>query len=111
MEDRVAEVTVRIVIPETAPEEAVMIAVPAEPDVARPLLSIVATDGFDELQVNCGLILWPVPSENAPRTPNCWVAPAGVTGDRVMEVNGKFDVVPPALLLPPPLSPPPPHVV
>ena len=91
MEVRVAEVTVRIVIPEILPEVAVMLAVPPETDVARPLLLIVATDVFDEVQPNCGLISWPVPSENAPRTPNCWVVPTGVTGDRVMEANGELD--------------------
>ena len=54
MEDRVAEVTVRVVLPEILPEVAVMIAVPAEPSVAvaRPLVPTV-TDGFDEVQVTC----------------------------------------------------------
>ena len=78
-----------------------MVAVPAETDVARPLLLIVATDVFDEVQVTCGLTSWLVPSENAPRAANCWVTPTGVTGDRNMEANGDDDDV----------SPPPPHVV
>jgi hypothetical protein len=100
MEDRVAEVTVRVVLPEIFPEVAVMVALPAETQVARPLLLIVATDVFDEVQVTCGRTSWLVPSENAPRAANCWVAPTGVTGDRDMEANGDDDV-----------SPPPPHVV
>ncbi len=47
MEDRVAEVTVRVVLLEIAPEVAVMVAVPAAMAVARPLLSTVATDVLD----------------------------------------------------------------
>ena len=57
MEDRVAEVTVRVVLPEILPEVAVMIAVPDELGVAvaRPLVPTV-TDGFDEVQVTCAPI-------------------------------------------------------
>ncbi len=48
----VAEVTVRVVDPETFPEAAVILVVPAATDVARPLepiaLLIVATLVFDE---------------------------------------------------------------
>jgi hypothetical protein len=39
-----------------------MVAVPNEKAVARPVLSTVATDGFDELQVTCVVISWLVPS-------------------------------------------------
>jgi hypothetical protein len=63
MEDRVAEVAVRVVLPEILPEVAVMVAVPAEKAVARPLILTIATDVFDELQVTCVVILWLVPSE------------------------------------------------
>jgi len=49
--DRVAEVTVRVKLPEIAPEVAVMVAVPAATEVARPLLLTVATDVLDEFQV------------------------------------------------------------
>ena len=47
--------TVRIVVPEILPlpEVAVMVAVPAAMVVASPLLSTVAADVFDELQVTC----------------------------------------------------------
>ncbi len=55
MEDRVAEVTVRVVLPEIVPEVtvmvAVMVAVPAAMAVAKPLLLTVATDGLEEVQV------------------------------------------------------------
>jgi len=66
MEDRVVEVTVRVVLPVEpvlekllgVAEVAVMVAVPTETPVARPLLLTVATDGFDELQVTCVVISW-----------------------------------------------------
>jgi hypothetical protein len=51
IEDRVAGVTVRVVLPRIVPEVAVMVAVPGATAVARPLLSIVATDVLDELQM------------------------------------------------------------
>jgi hypothetical protein len=50
MEDS-KDVTVRVCRPETAPEVAVMIAVPAAIAVAKPSLLTVATDGSDEPQV------------------------------------------------------------
>ena len=75
MEDRVAEVTVRVVLPEILPEVAVMVAVPAATAVARPLLLTVATDVLDELQVTCVVISWLVPSEYVPEAANCWVTP------------------------------------
>jgi hypothetical protein len=71
MEDKVAEVTVRGVLPEILPEMAVMVAVPAEKAVARPLLLTVTTNVFDELQVTCVVILKLVPSEYAPVAVNC----------------------------------------
>ena len=96
MEDRVAEVTVRVVAPRDRPGKvAVMVAVPAATAVARPVLLTVATDVLDELQVTCVVISWLVPSEYAPEAVNCWVTPtrmlglAGVTDmeDRVAEVT------------------------
>jgi len=53
MEDRVAGVTVKVVLTEIFPEETVMVAVPAAMAIARPLLLTTTTDGFDELQVAC----------------------------------------------------------
>jgi hypothetical protein len=57
MEERVAEVAVRVVLPEIIPELAVMVALPAATAVARPLLLTIATAVFDELQVTCIVIL------------------------------------------------------
>jgi hypothetical protein len=51
IEDRVAEVTDKVVLPEILPEAAEMIAVPAEMAMAKPLLLTIATDVFDERQV------------------------------------------------------------
>src|SRR3972149_4604769 len=80
MEDRVAEVTVRVALPEIVPEAAVMVAVPAPMAVARPLLSTVATDRFAELQMTCEVISKLVPSTYAPEAANCWVIPTGMFG-------------------------------
>ena len=95
IEDRVAEVTVRVVLPEILPELAVTVVVPAAAAVARPLLLTVATDGFDELQVTWEVISWVDASENVPVAANCWVACRGMLGsagvidmeDRVPEVT------------------------
>lgn len=50
------EVTVRVRVPKTIPKAAVIVAVPAVTAVVRPLLLTVATDGFDDSQVTCGVI-------------------------------------------------------
>jgi len=56
MEDRVAEVTVRVVFPAILPDVALMVEAPAAPAVARPLLFTVALDVSDELQATCVVI-------------------------------------------------------
>jgi hypothetical protein len=63
IEERVAEVTVKVVLPKVLPEEAEMIVAPAATAVARPLLLTIATEVFDERQVICVVISWLVPSE------------------------------------------------
>ncbi len=63
MEDKVADVAIRVVLPEILPEVAVIVALPAARTVARPLLSTIATDVFDEFQVTCVVIVKLVPSE------------------------------------------------
>ncbi len=55
--------TVRVVLPEILPEVAVMVALPAETAVAKPLLSAIVTEVFDERQVTRVVISWLVPSE------------------------------------------------
>jgi hypothetical protein len=80
MKDRVAEVTVRVVLPVIAPEVAVMVAaaVPAATAVARPLPLTVATDVLEDLQVTCVVISRLVPSEYKPEAANCRVTPTGM---------------------------------
>ena len=88
MEDTVEDVTVRVVLPEIVPEVAVMVAAPAETDVASPLLLTEAIEVFDELQVTDTVISWVVPSENVPVAVNCCVPPTdrlGLAGITVME--------------------------
>ena len=57
MEDRMPEVTVKVVLPKILPEAAEMIAAPAATAVAKPLPLTVTTDKFDERQVTCVVIL------------------------------------------------------
>jgi len=87
MEDRVAEVTVRVIAPEIVPEVAVMVTAPGAAAVLRPLLLTVATDVLDEVQVTRGVISWLVPSEYTPEAANCGVIPTGMLG-----LNGVTDM-------------------
>ena len=68
-----AAVTVRVVVPDFAPNDAVMVDVPASTPVARPPLLMVALVVFEELQVaepvrSCLLL-----SLKIPVALNCWV--------------------------------------
>jgi hypothetical protein len=90
IEDKVAEVTVRVVLTETVPEVAVIVVVPAVRAVARPLLLITATEASDELQVTNVVRSPPGATGNVPMAVNCWVDPTdmiGFSGVRVMEVG------------------------
>lgn len=93
-EARVADVTLRVVLPEIVPEVvvtvAVMVAVPGAIVVAKPLLLTVATDGLDELQVTRPFRSWLVPSEYTPEAANWVVSPAGTLGlDGVTDMEAK----------------------
>ncbi len=67
-EDKVAELTIRIVLPEEPVlekllgklEVAVMVVVPEARAVTRPLALIVATETLDELQVTSVVASWVV---------------------------------------------------
>ena len=50
------EITVKLVLPETLPEVAVMVAVPVATALPKPLLLTVATSVFDDFQVTCVVI-------------------------------------------------------
>jgi len=80
MKDRGTAVAVRVVLPEILPEVAVIVVVPAEAAVAKPVLLTVATDGSDELQMTCVVISNLVVSEYVPVALNCWVAPTSIVG-------------------------------
>ena len=54
---------VSVAVPTILPDVAVMVVVPDETTVARPLLLIVATDVFDECHVTCVVMFGVVPSE------------------------------------------------
>ena len=104
MEVRVAEVTIMVVVPEMSPEVAVIVAVPGPIPVTKPVLSTVAAESLDELQVAWVVILKLVPSENMPVAVSCSVKPRGRAGlgsdtdmeERVVEVT--VSVVVPAVL-------------
>ena len=57
-----------------------MVAGPTVTVVARPVLLMVATDGFDEVQVTCTVISSVVPSEYVPMAMNCRLTPTGMLG-------------------------------
>ena len=70
IDDSVAAVTVRVVVPETVPRVAVIVVEPTATDVASPLepaaLLIVATDPAEELHVTTNVISCVVASEKVP---------------------------------------------
>ena len=106
MEDRAAEFTVRVILPEIFPEVAVRATVPLATEVARPLLLTVATAALEDLQATSVVISWLFPSENVPEAANCCVTPTGMLGlAGVIDIETSL-VVRPTL----PLTPPP-HVV
>ena len=81
MEDRVAEFTSRVVLPEIFPEVAVMIVpAPTATAVATPLLFTVTMEALDELQVTNAVISRLDPSENVPVAVKGWVTPTGILG-------------------------------
>ena len=94
METSVAAVTVSVVDPETPPDVAVIVVVPAATGVANPsepaALLIVATPVVDELQVTVVVRFCVVPSENVPVAVNCLVVPLatlGLVGVTAMETS------------------------
>jgi hypothetical protein len=83
---------VRVVDPDTLPEMAMIVAVPTETPLARPLLSTIATDVSDEIQVTLVVISGVVPSEYVPTAVNCWGIPVptdmlGLAGVTSMEIR------------------------
>jgi hypothetical protein len=83
-ETSVAGVTVRVVVPDTVPDDAVIVAVPVAAAVAEPLepaaLLIAATVVLDELQVTEAVTSCVELSEKVPVAVNCWLVPRGALG-------------------------------
>ncbi len=81
MEERVAEFTSRVVVPEILPEVAVItVPVPTATAVATPLLFILTMEALDELQVTRAVISRLDPSEYVPVAVNACVTPTGILG-------------------------------
>ena len=83
-----------------------MVVVPDATVVAKPLPSMVATDGSEEVQVTCVVILLVVPSEYVPEAVNCPAISAGT-----LEFAGVTDMDSRLAVGAPPSVPPvpPPH--
>jgi hypothetical protein len=77
IESRVAPVTVRVAVPLTEPELAVIVTVPVPALVANPVVSTLATEVAEEDQFtdgsNCVL-----PSSKVPVALNCWLVPIAI---------------------------------
>ena len=79
-----------VMLPETAPDVAVIVVPPAATAVAMPPVVIAAIEEADELQVTDVVRFWAVLSENVPVATNCWVVPTvmlGVAGVTVIAVR------------------------
>jgi hypothetical protein len=94
-----AAVTVKVVDPETVPEVAVMVLLPAASAFASPCVGmvvlIVATAVFDELQVALPVSFWVVPSLYDPVAMNCSLVPgatAGFAGVTAIDTRTTFTV-------------------
>jgi hypothetical protein len=76
MELRLAEVTVKVVLPMIEPKVAVIVVVPAETQVATPLALMVANAVLDEFHVTDAVMSCEVPSEYVPVAVKRLVNPA-----------------------------------
>ena len=77
---KVAEVTVRLAEPPTAPKVALIAALPAPTAVARPEALTEATDRAPDDQVTRLVMSTVVPSEYVPCAVSCCVAPTAMLG-------------------------------
>ena len=85
-----AALTVRVVVPVIAPDEAWIVDEPIATLVARPELEIVATDGFKELHVTEFVMLCVLASVKVPVAVNCCVAflaSVGLAGVTAIDFN------------------------
>jgi hypothetical protein len=92
---RDAALTVRLAVPDTEPESAVMVVVPAPVLVAKPALPaellMVATFAAKELQCTVVVTSCVVPSAYMPVAVNCWLVPipmAVLCGVTLIDTSG-----------------------
>jgi len=79
IEDKTADWTFAVVLPETEPEVAEIVTEPRAGAVANPPAAIDTTLLFDELQVTESVISCWLPSENVPVAVYCWSVPRSKT--------------------------------
>src|SRR6266699_3355567 len=94
-------VTVRMVEPLTDPKEAEMVVMPCLDVLASPRLLMVATAGFEELQVTEVVMFETVPFLKKPVAANCCLSPSGIeglVGDTEMEASPETEPVPERLV-------------
>jgi hypothetical protein len=87
---------VTVVLPETVPDVAVIVEMPAETPVAIPLASTVTIAVADEVHCADAVISCVVPSENVPVAVNCWVSPTAMlesAGVTLMDCKAAFVTV------------------
>jgi len=107
MDRSTAAVTVNVVLPDSAPNVAVINDVPAATPVARPLASTVVTDGVPDVHVTVAVISCDVPSEYVPVAVNCLVTAMGIfgfAGDTKIEISVAELETDPVPESPPPLQ-------
>jgi hypothetical protein len=75
-----AVVTCKVVDPDTNPELAVTVQLPAARALARPEMLTLATLPSEEVQIAVAVMSWVVPSLNVPIAVNCCTVPAGSEG-------------------------------
>ena len=88
--DRNGLATVRVVVPLTAPEVAVIVVLPTAMAIAAPETLMVATAVLDDSQFAVAVRFFVVPSLYIPVAVNCWVVPKpmdGLEGVAVIEVS------------------------
>jgi hypothetical protein len=79
-DNSVAGVIDNVAPPVTPPEVAVILALPALTLFAKPLLSMVATAWFEEVQLATFVKSKVLPSEYVPVALSCWPRPRGIEG-------------------------------
>lgn len=80
IEERVGAVTVRFVLPEIAPNVALIVDAPGAVDVASPALLMVATPVIEELQETVDVMFAVLLSEKTPVAVNCSTLPLTILG-------------------------------